>query len=694
MTSEAEKMEFAALEIPKVKRGPMGLVKIVAALVAIAGAAWAWQAGYRPPLWFSQTRAPLRLVEVDEGDVEVFVVETGTVESASNATVRCKVEALIGLIGGTQGTTGTTAGTTSGTSGQGGGSGAAGAAGTTGATGTQGATGTGAETTKAKGKTAKKKAGASSSASKVGSAGATGTSTGSTSTSGSSSTTSGTGSSTAGSSTASGSGAGGAGGASSATSPTASTGLVKPVIRSFTYEVIAHTPLRPATAKAQDTSAAKKQQQQGKMAGGGGSGSGRGGGRGRRSMNMFEEEKPGSTRIVEILPEGRKVKRGDVVCRLDSSSYEDEKKAQLIRHIQAKSYVDQAASMLEVAQISQREYRDGIYPQDVQLIRQYIELCQREKDRLERNLEWSRSISKKGLRTPFQVKGDQYTFEQAQIALREAEGMLTRLTKQTGPKILNALQANVWAIEADKRLQDASFSLESQRLKRIEDNIANCTVHAPNDGIVVYANLTNPWGMVEAAIDQGVTLRQDQPIFYLPDPKNMRVKAKINESKFALVQSGQAVTIVVDAFPDRPLRGTVAEVTPISLPLRGSDVRIYYANVDILDEFEDLRPGLSAEIKVHVEKRAHVVRVPVDSVRWVDEQPYVALYDRPREQEAEGSWHWQMIEIGLSDETYAEVTAGLKAGDKVVAQPATLAAPNLKAAKPASTQVAAAGTPG
>ena len=96
---------------------------------------------------------------------------------------------------------------------------------------------------------------------------------------------------------------------------------------------------------------------------------------------------------------------------------------------------------VQVNEITLREYRDGIYPQDVQLIRHYIHTCQIEKDRVERNLAWSRDMLKKGFRTPFQIKGDELALQQATIALTEAQGMLERLTKFTGPKIIKSLQA-------------------------------------------------------------------------------------------------------------------------------------------------------------------------------------------------------------------------------------------------------------
>jgi multidrug resistance efflux pump len=416
---------------------------------------------------------------------------------------------------------------------------------------------------------------------------------------------------------------------------------------------------------------------QGKGGGGGGRGGGRGGRGGGGGGGGFGagEEKAGATRIVTLLPEGKRVKAGDVVAKLDSSSYEEEARTQKIRYLTAKSTVDQAKSQLEVAEITLREYRDGIYPQDLQLIREYIASCEIDRTRNENNYKWSQDMLKLGFRTPFQVRADELSLQQSEIALAEGKGMLERLSKFTAPKIIKSLQANVEAIRADLLNQEASFSFEDQRLKRLLRNVEKCIVKAPGDGVVVYANQTDRWGMVSDVIDEGVTVREKQPIFNLPDPLHMRVKAKINETKMALVAEGQRATILVDAYPERPLEGEVAEVTPISIPIRGSDVRIYYANVNIKEGFDGLRPGMSAEIIIDVERRRDVTRVPIDAIRWVDGRSYVAIYDPAREQAGQPPWRWQQIEIGLSDPRFAEVVAGLRAGDRVIADPAGLPTP-------------------
>ena len=339
-------------------------------------------------------------------------------------------------------------------------------------------------------------------------------------------------------------------------------------------------------------------------------------------------ERPGSTRIISILPEGTRVKAGDVVCELDAADFRDELRLQRIRFAQAKSWVEQAKSLLEVSEITLREYRDGIYPQDVQLIRQYLQTCRTEADRTTRAYVWSKETAAKGYRSSAQLKADELAMQQAQILLSEAAGMEVRLEKHTAEKLKKSLEAKIAAIRADKLAQEQSFELESDRLRKLEQMVAYCTIRAPGDGIVVHANVPNREGRIESPIVEGATVRQGQPIFYLPDPNHMQVKAKVNESKVALIQSGQPARIVIDAFPDRPLRGTVTEITPIPAPASSasSDVRVYYAVVKLDGGgFAELRPGLSAEVTFLIDSKPRVTRVPLQAVRWANEKSYVAV---------------------------------------------------------------------
>ena len=609
------------------RRRPMLLMM---ALIAAAGLA-AWGAGVPSSSPWSSPPPPLATLEVDRGDVAMVVTESGSLESAENATVRCEVEALIGMVGGTAG--GGMAGAQGARAGQGG-SGSTAPAGGTGGTSVQGGS-----------------APANAAAAAVSSSASPSATTGASST---------------------------ATTATAADDTDTTTANTKPVIRSFTYQVVPHVPLRPKAVTA--TPQPKAPPPQDPAASGGG-------GRGRQNSSTIVTEKPGSTRIISLLPEGTHVKAGDVVCRLDASAFEDALQAQEIRHAQAKAWVDQALALLEVAKITLSEYRDGIFPQDRQLLRQYVATCQLEVDRASKNLNWSRAAASKGVRSTQQVRADTLALRQAEIALREAEGMVYRLEHYTGPKLIKALEAKIEAIRSDKLTQEASFQLEDERLRKLQRMVANCTMKAPRDGIVVFANQSNQWGRVEVQIDEGVTVREGQPIFQLPDPRHMQVKARINESKVALIRPGQPASIRIDAFPDRPLKGIVTEITAIPAPVNRAspDIKVYFATVKLdAGGFDALRPGLSAEVTFDVRSRQDVPRVPLQAIRWLGDEAFVAVVSPSRT-----SWHWRRVELGLSDRSYAEVTSGLEVGEQVVAHPDHLPTP-----RAAVTVEAVAGTAG
>ncbi|MCA1686707.1 MAG: HlyD family efflux transporter periplasmic adaptor subunit, partial [Planctomycetia bacterium] len=389
----------------------------------------------------------------------------------------------------------------------------------------------------------------------------------------------------------------------------------------------------------------------------------------------------GSTRIISILPEGARVKANDVVCELDASAFREELQAQKIRWAQAKALVEQAKAIQEVNEITYKEYNEGIFPQDVQLVRQYLTTCTIETERARKNLEWSKQTAAKGFRASAQVKADVAAFDRAEIAQREAGGMITRLEKFTGPRLKKNLLAKIEAIRADRLAQESVYQLESDRLRRLEEMVANCTLRAPRDGIVVYANQANGWGQTQNPIQEGVTVRQGQAIINLPDPNHMQVRAMVNESKVSSIHVGQKALIRVDAFPDRPMIGTVEGVTPIPAPSNrsGQDVRVYFATVAIdSGGFDALRPGLSAEVTFRVGDPRKVTRVPLQAVRWVHETPYVAVTEpSPAGVDAARppAFRWRNPVLGQSDASYIEVLSGLRPGDRVIARPDRLPAP-------------------
>src|SRR5262245_24882957 len=79
------------------RRTPWG---VLACVILLTAGALAWGSGHGlSSLLASRESVVLAVREVDRGDVTAVVTEYGSLESADNVTVRCKVEAIVGQPG-------------------------------------------------------------------------------------------------------------------------------------------------------------------------------------------------------------------------------------------------------------------------------------------------------------------------------------------------------------------------------------------------------------------------------------------------------------------------------------------------------------------------------------------------------------------------------------------------------------------
>ena len=144
--------------------------------------------------------------------------------------------------------------------------------------------------------------------------------------------------------------------------------------------------------------------------------------------------------------------------------------------------------------------------------------------------------------------------------------MEERLEKYTAPRIITALKARIRPT-GPTCCPGAAFQLE--RAQRSWRGWSRLHDQSASRRIVVYANEVNPYGATYKLRSRKRHRPPGPADFNLPDPNHMRVRAKVNESKVSFLYKGQPASIRVDAFPDRPMRGTVGEIAAIPAPSNG-----------------------------------------------------------------------------------------------------------------------------
>lgn len=369
--------------------------------------------------------------------------------------------------------------------------------------------------------------------------------------------------------------------------------------------------------------------------------------------------------VIEVIPEGTSVQPGDVLVRLDSSALEQEKVTQQIKVNSQQSLVVQAENTLAAAIIARQEYLEGTFTQDEKLITSEKFVAEQNLRTAEIGLASARRLQSRNIITALQLEGAQFAVDKAQNELEGAEIKLRVLRDLTKQKMLKQFDSDIATAEAKVGAEKSSLNLEQDKLKDIEDQIAKCTIRAPNAGQVVYANeYSSRSGSAEFVVEAGATVREQQPILRIPSSNEMQVKATVNEARVTLVRVGLPVTIRVDALRDEVVQGEVIRVNPYAEPggWSSGNVKKYATYVKILNPPANLRSGMNAEVRIHVERMKDALQVPVQALAEYKGR-FFSLVN------SGGKLETREVKVASTNDKFAVIESGVGEGDVLVMNP-------------------------
>lgn len=279
-----------------------------------------------------------------------------------------------------------------------------------------------------------------------------------------------------------------------------------------------------------------------------------------------------------------------------------------------------------------------------------------------------------------------------------------------------------------RRTARSVYLQELEKLKDNEDQIRECKLHSPQDGMVVYFKPeSSRFGSTnQNLIAVGEQVREGQKLMRIPDLRRMQVNTKVHEAmvsrirgddrqstgffdalrsgmllnpdgfsrlvgqsestlttlreryryqEYTLASEGQKATVRVDAFPDRALSGHVRLVAPVAsqADFMSADVKVYQTLVTIDESVPGLKPDMSAEVTIQVDPPTEpVLAVPLQAVVGGAEggakrRVFVLGALGPVEKE---------VTLGAFNDKMVEVREGLSDGDVVVLNPKVLLGDN------------------
>ena len=369
------------------------------------------------------------------------------------------------------------------------------------------------------------------------------------------------------------------------------------------------------------------------------------------------------TPILWVVDEGTGVKEGDKLVELDDSALKTALRDKRIVVIGAEAQVAAAEAAVEQAKIARQEYLEGLFETEERAIQSEMAIAEQDLRKAQLALQSSERLVARGLVKSLQLEADTFAVANSQNQLEAATNRLRVLQNLTRQKMLVQFDSAIDSAEASLAAALGSLEEEQTDLKDIQKQIELCTIYAPTAGIVIHANeYSSRGGNAEVVIAAGTIVRERQTIIRLPDPRRMQVRAKVNESRITLIESGMPAKIRVDAVNNMELLGRVIKVNRYSEPGSwfSTTIKEYATIIEIIDPPASIRTGMTAEVQIFVEQIPNSLQVPIQAIYEHGGKTFSLV------KKDDNTFETREVRIGATNEKQATILAGVNENEQVV----------------------------
>ena len=370
-----------------------------------------------------------------------------------------------------------------------------------------------------------------------------------------------------------------------------------------------------------------------------------------RTRAALSAEQPG--RIVEIkVVEGTRVKKDEVVARLDSTEQEAALAAARADIEVAKASLATAEANIATSQAELARAESGVLPAQARLDSSGADLdfARREHERYEQLV--AQGVAEVQRRD--QVVRDLVRAETAQ-ASAEAELEAAYAAVEVARKQVSSAIGR--QAEAAARLVGAEAT-EKRSLAALEKTY----VRAPFDGVIVLKEAEV--GEVVSPNSQGGSNARGS-VATMVDFSSLEIQAEVPETTLAAVRLDGPALVYLDAFPNEPLAARIDRIWPTADRTKATvEVRVALEKLD-----ERLRPNMGVRVvfldeepSEPVQQEEPVLLMPSNALITIGGQRGAFVLERDTVQ-------FKPVEVGEARASRLVVRSGLSLEDRVVVSP-------------------------
>ena len=278
-------------------------------------------------------------------------------------------------------------------------------------------------------------------------------------------------------------------------------------------------------------------------------------------------------------------------------------------------------------------------------------------------------------RTQADVARAQADILQAKNALAFARLNLDRRKK--GLEGRGVAQADVDLADSEVRtrvlaqkLTEVALSSARVALGAAQDRLRYTLLLAPMNGTVIERGI-QPGEVVTPGVQATF---EGKALLTIADLSTLIVKADLNQIDVAKVKLGQEVSLTLDALPGKTYKASVTKVAPASQIPKGKDVDVFPIEATLERADPEIKPGMTADVRVHIETKKAVLSLPIEAVVKEAGKTFVTkVVDGEKGEKGKQTTDKVEVKVGARNDREVEVTSGVTEGMPILIKPASSA---------------------
>ena len=367
----------------------------------------------------------------------------------------------------------------------------------------------------------------------------------------------------------------------------------------------------------------------------------------------------GDSTINWVVKNGTRVEAGDKLVTLENKAIEEYLHERTKYAHLSKDAAIGFRTQATVKGLAIEEFLEGTFRSQKLKAQKNLALAKQLLNNSNTQLDYARRMHALGYQSELQVERSEINVKTAESNVEILETNLDVLERLEKEKQLETLKGEWESAKAAANGHEEVLAMDAERMALAKKEIARCVIKAPKSGLVIYPS-TAQWKDTPD-IAEGETVHNDQVLLLMPDLSKMQVRFGIHESAIDQVKPGMHATV---RLPNKTLSGTVASVASVAQPSgwwTGNIVK--YDSVIELPSAEGLKPGMTAEIEVTVNRQEHVLMIPLSAVEETDAGDFCWVRTR------DGAAQRRLLTLGARNTEFIAVTSGIEEDDDVFLNP-------------------------